>query len=201
MSETPGGVIHTSEDEQILHKLGYAQELYRSMGGFSNFAISFSIISILTGAVILYDYGLAWAGTASVGGSAQPIPDPGATMPILGQLKIKNAPPFDAGYIAFAHQGDHLIQPQRFRRCPTGWTSTVRQVVLIAPFEDLRGNYRAMAPDWTVPQHADLYTEEDQAVWRILAGRQSDLARRHACDEFLHGLHDTCPFGMVTTRP
>ena len=29
------------------------------MGGFSNFAISFSIISILTGAVILYNYGLA----------------------------------------------------------------------------------------------------------------------------------------------
>jgi amino acid transporter len=49
-----------------LHKLGYAQELFRSMGGFSNFAISFSIISILTGAVILYDYGLAWAGTAAV---------------------------------------------------------------------------------------------------------------------------------------
>ena len=35
------------------------------MGGFSNFAISFSIISILTGGVILYDYGLAWAGTAA----------------------------------------------------------------------------------------------------------------------------------------
>jgi amino acid transporter len=35
------------------------------MGGFSNFAISFSIISVLTGAVILYDYGLAWAGTAA----------------------------------------------------------------------------------------------------------------------------------------
>src|SRR3970282_1297698 len=44
--------------------------LLRSMGGFSNFAISFSIISILTGAVILYDYGLAWAGPAArlVGG-------------------------------------------------------------------------------------------------------------------------------------
>ena len=54
------------QDIQDLHKLGYAQELYRSMGGFSNFAISFSIISILTGAVILYDYGLAWAGTAAV---------------------------------------------------------------------------------------------------------------------------------------
>ncbi len=61
-----------SREDQIkvdiheLHRLGYAQELFRSMGGFSNFAISFSIISILTGAVILYDYGLAWAGTAAV---------------------------------------------------------------------------------------------------------------------------------------
>ena len=55
-----------NQDTKDLHQLGYAQELLRSMGGFSNFAISFSIISILTGAVILYDYGLAWAGTAAV---------------------------------------------------------------------------------------------------------------------------------------
>jgi len=54
------------QDIHELHGLGYAQELFRTMGGFSNFAISFSIISILTGAVILYDYGLAWAGTAAV---------------------------------------------------------------------------------------------------------------------------------------
>jgi amino acid transporter len=54
------------QDVADLHRLGYAQELFRSMGGFSNFAISFSIISILTGAVILYDYGLAWAGKAAV---------------------------------------------------------------------------------------------------------------------------------------
>lgn len=54
------------QDIHELHQLGYAQELFRTMGGFSNFAISFSIISILTGAVILYDYGLAWAGTAAV---------------------------------------------------------------------------------------------------------------------------------------
>jgi amino acid transporter len=54
------------QDVTDLHGLGYAQELVRTMGGFSNFAISFSIISILTGAVILYDYGLAWAGKAAV---------------------------------------------------------------------------------------------------------------------------------------
>ena len=36
------------------------------MGGFSNFAISFSIISILTGAVTLFDYGLAMGGPAEM---------------------------------------------------------------------------------------------------------------------------------------
>ena len=55
------------EDVRELHRKGYAQELFRSMGGFSNFAISFSIISILTGAVILYNYGLALAGPAASG--------------------------------------------------------------------------------------------------------------------------------------
>jgi amino acid transporter len=50
------------QDIQELHRLGYAQQLFREMGGFSNFAISFSIISILTGAVLLYGYGLKFAG-------------------------------------------------------------------------------------------------------------------------------------------
>src|SRR6476660_9052432 len=50
------------QDIQDLHRLGYAQQLFREMGGFSNFAISFSIISILTGAVLLYGYGLKFAG-------------------------------------------------------------------------------------------------------------------------------------------
>jgi hypothetical protein len=50
------------QDIQELHRLGYAQQLFREMGGFSNFAISFSIISILTGAILLYGYGLKFAG-------------------------------------------------------------------------------------------------------------------------------------------
>jgi hypothetical protein len=50
------------QDIHDLHRLGYAQQLFREMGGFSNFAISFSIISILTGAVLLYGYGLKFAG-------------------------------------------------------------------------------------------------------------------------------------------
>ena len=48
----PGPTI--SEDERILHRLGYAQELFRGMGGFQNFAISFTIISILAGCLTSY---------------------------------------------------------------------------------------------------------------------------------------------------
>src|SRR2546425_4237181 len=52
----------SEKDSADLGRFGYAQELFRSMGGFSNFAISFSVISILTGAVTLYGYGLAKGG-------------------------------------------------------------------------------------------------------------------------------------------
>jgi amino acid transporter len=50
------------EDIRQLHGLGYAQQLFREMGGFGNFAISFTIISILTGAILLFGYGLKFAG-------------------------------------------------------------------------------------------------------------------------------------------
>ena len=43
-----------SDDEAKLAELGYKQELSRSWSGFSNFAISFSIISILAGAFTTY---------------------------------------------------------------------------------------------------------------------------------------------------
>jgi len=49
-------------DAQDLERLGYGQELLRSFGGFSNFAVSFTVISILTGAVTLFDYGLSMGG-------------------------------------------------------------------------------------------------------------------------------------------
>lgn len=49
-------------DEAELAALGYDQELSRELGAFENFAISFSIISILTGAVTLYGHGLTWGG-------------------------------------------------------------------------------------------------------------------------------------------
>jgi amino acid transporter len=49
-------------DAEQLEKLGYAQVLLRDMGGFANFALSFSIISVLTGGVTLYKHGLTYGG-------------------------------------------------------------------------------------------------------------------------------------------
>lgn len=49
-------------DAEELRRLGYAQQLLREMGGFANFALSFSIISVLTGAVTLYGHGLRFGG-------------------------------------------------------------------------------------------------------------------------------------------
>ena len=53
-------------DARDLRKFGYMQELLRDMGGFSNFAISFSVISILTGAIQLYGYGLSHGGPLQI---------------------------------------------------------------------------------------------------------------------------------------
>src|SRR5438128_1216764 len=54
-------------DAQALSRLGYAQELLRAMGGFSTFALSFSIISVLTGVMTTYGVALAGGGPAALG--------------------------------------------------------------------------------------------------------------------------------------
>ena len=57
---TPGRPAPTTTDDADrarLHELGYAQELRRRFSWFSNFAISFSIISILAGAITTYYLG------------------------------------------------------------------------------------------------------------------------------------------------
>ena len=53
-------------DEALLHRLGYAQVLYREMGGFSNFAISFTIISILAGCLTSYYIAFNYGGPVAI---------------------------------------------------------------------------------------------------------------------------------------
>ncbi len=65
-------------DVETLHRLGYAQELSRRMSGFSNFAVSFTIISILSGCLTAY-------GTAMLNGG--PI-DINIGWPLVGMMVI-----------------------------------------------------------------------------------------------------------------
>jgi amino acid permease (GABA permease) len=59
-------VAARSGDVERLHELGYAQELLRQMGGFSNFAVSFTIISILSGCLTLYAFGMNTGGPVAM---------------------------------------------------------------------------------------------------------------------------------------
>lgn len=54
------------QDLKRLHELGYKQELARSMSGFTNFAISFTIISVLAGTLTLFGFGLNVAGPSAL---------------------------------------------------------------------------------------------------------------------------------------
>ncbi|MCM2389586.1 amino acid permease [Streptomyces albipurpureus] len=52
------------DEEERLRELGYQPVLARRMGGFGNFAISFSVISILSGCMTLYGFGMNTGGPA-----------------------------------------------------------------------------------------------------------------------------------------
>jgi len=67
VTEPPPAVEQSTDDLGRLHALGYAQELARRLGGFSNFALSFSIICILAGGVTSFHLGLCSVGGASIG--------------------------------------------------------------------------------------------------------------------------------------
>jgi amino acid transporter len=59
--------VDKKEDLKVLHGMGYAQELQRSMSRFSNFAISFSIICILSGGINSFAQAISSVGGAGAG--------------------------------------------------------------------------------------------------------------------------------------
>jgi hypothetical protein len=66
-------VGHVDRDEQKLAELGYKQELSRAWSSFTNFAISFTIISVLAGTFTTF--GQAWnagGGGGGAGGGGPP---------------------------------------------------------------------------------------------------------------------------------
>ncbi|KAK8938261.1 hypothetical protein KSP40_PGU003529 [Platanthera guangdongensis] len=59
-----GGAVDSGHAR--LHELGYKQELKRDLSVLSNFAFSFSIISVLTGITTLYNTGIRYGGPISM---------------------------------------------------------------------------------------------------------------------------------------
>lgn len=57
---------HLDEDARVLAEMGYTQELHRGMSAFSNFAVSFSIISILAGCITSYGIALNSGGPSAL---------------------------------------------------------------------------------------------------------------------------------------
>lgn len=62
---TKAPVVH-DDDAAELAKLGYKQELHRGMSGFSNFAVSFSIISILAGCITSFNIAMKSGGPIAI---------------------------------------------------------------------------------------------------------------------------------------
>ncbi|WP_309570945.1 amino acid permease, partial [Deinococcus sp.] len=85
-----------SSDEATLAAMGYKQELARGMSGFSNFAISFSIICILAGGITAFPLGLSGAGGAGIG-IGWPIGALFAVIVALGMGQIASAYPTAGG--------------------------------------------------------------------------------------------------------
>ncbi len=79
-------------DDAQLSRLGYAQELLRSMGGFSSFAISFSIISVLTGVFSTYKIAIQAGGPGGLG-IGWPIACAGAMLVALAMAELASAFP------------------------------------------------------------------------------------------------------------
>jgi hypothetical protein len=63
----PDAAATAADDERELAELGYKQELSRAWSGFTNFAISFTIISVLAGTFTTFSF--AWQNGGPVAAS------------------------------------------------------------------------------------------------------------------------------------
>ncbi|MBX3185654.1 MAG: amino acid permease [Labilithrix sp.] len=81
-----------ARDAGALGRLGYAQELLRRMSGFSSFAVSFSIISVLTGCITAYSDAIGPGGPAALG-LGWPLVSAGTLLVALAMAELASAFP------------------------------------------------------------------------------------------------------------
>lgn len=127
----PGG--SADADSRRLHELGYAQELDREMGWFSNFAVSFTIISILTGGITTYYLAMNAGGprTATLGWLFVGLM---STIVGLAMAEVCSAYPTAGGlyYWAAKMAKPHLAPVASWF---TGWFNLIGQVAVTASID------------------------------------------------------------------
>lgn len=115
-----------ASDIKRLHAMGYAQELFRAMGGFSNFAISFTIISVLSGCLTLF-YLIPTAGGFSAATIGWPLVTVFVVIVALGMAELASAYPTAGGLYYWASK---LGGPAW--GWFTGWFNLIGQVAVTA---------------------------------------------------------------------
>lgn len=120
-----------AQDMQRLHGLGYAQELFRAMGGFSNFAISFTIISILSGCVTLFYLIPSTAGfaAASIG---WPLVTIFVVIVALGMAELASAYPTAGGLYYWSSKIGFRGRGGPAWGWYTGWFNLIGQIGITA---------------------------------------------------------------------
>jgi len=118
-------------DRNQLHQMGYAQELNRKLSTFSNFAISFSIISILAGALTTFYLPLLAGGPAAVTISWIVI---GALATIVGMAmaEICSAMPTAGGLYYWSAKLTKTPEGGAKASWYTGWFNLIGQIGVIA---------------------------------------------------------------------
>jgi amino acid transporter len=120
-----------AHDMKRLHGLGYAQELFRAMGGFSNFAISFTIISILSGCVTLFYLipSTVGFGAASIG---WPLVTIFVVIVALGMAELASAYPTAGGLYYWSSKLGFRGRGGPAWGWYTGWFNLIGQIAITA---------------------------------------------------------------------
>ncbi len=120
-----------AQDMKRLHGLGYALELFRAMGGFSNFAISFTIISILSGCVTLFYLIPSTAGfaAASIG---WPLVTVFVVIVALGMAELASAYPTAGGLYYWSSKIGFRGRGGPAWGWYTGWFNLIGQIGITA---------------------------------------------------------------------
>ncbi|WP_328537963.1 amino acid permease [Streptomyces sp. NBC_00344] len=117
-------------DEELLAELGYTQVLARRMSAFANYAVSFTIISVLSGCLTLYLFGMNTGGPAVITWGWVGV----GLMTLfvgLAMAEICSAYPTSAGLYFWAHR---LAPPRSAAAWAwfTGWFNVLGQVAVTA---------------------------------------------------------------------